>query len=201
MYRFLKTLKANYLISAILCVLFGITLVVWPDISSRVVCAGLGCVLALTGAVNLVTFFIRREGTLLAQVNMLVGIVLLVLGAWILLKPEMLIMVIPVVIGVIIVIHGVHDLMQAVELCKEKYEKWWVALLLGIATAGFGALLIYNPFEAVSTMIVLIGVMLIFDGVSDIWIISRISRTAKAVVETMEALDVDAVEVEEKDGK
>lgn len=108
-------------------------------------------------------------------------------------------MIIPVVIGVIVVIHGVHNLFQAIELCKEKYDKWWVALLLGIVTIGFGVLLIYNPFEAVSTMVVLIGVFLIFDGISDIWIISRISKTAKAVVETVAALDVEAVEVIEKD--
>lgn len=199
MYRFFKTLKANYLISAILCVLFGIMLVVWPDISSKLVCIGLGCMLVLSGVVNLIAFCARRDGTLLAQLNMLVGIVLAVLGSWITLKPEVLIMIIPVVIGVIVVIHGVHNLFQAIELYKEKYDKWWVALLLGIVTIGFGLLLIYNPFEAVSTMVVLIGVFLIFDGISDIWIISRISKTAKAVVETVAALDVEAVEVVEKD--
>lgn len=199
MYGFFKTLKANYLISAGLCVLFGITLVVWPDISSMVVCTGLGCVLALTGIVNLVTFFIRRDGTFLSQVNLLVGIVLAVLGGWIILYPEVLIRLIPVVIGVIIVLHGGHNLLQAVELCKEKYDKWWVALLLGVMTVGFGVLLICNPFEAVSTMVMLIGIFLIFDGISDIWIISRISKTAKAVVETMEALDVDAVEIADKE--
>ncbi len=199
MYGFFKTLKANYLISAGLCVLFGITLVVWPDISSMIVCTGLGCVLALTGIVNLVTFFIRRDGTFLSQVNLLVGIVLVVLGGWIILYPEVLIRLIPVVIGVIIVLHGGHNLLQAVELCKEKYDKWWVALLLGVMTVGFGVLLICNPFEAVSTMVMLIGIFLIFDGISDIWIISRISKTAKAVVETMEALDVDAVEIADKE--
>lgn len=46
MYQFFKGLKANYLISAILCILFGLTLIIWPDISSKVVCIGLGCVLA-----------------------------------------------------------------------------------------------------------------------------------------------------------
>lgn len=89
-------------------------------------------------------------------------------------------------------------MLQAAELYKEKYDKWWVALLLGIVTIGFGALLIYNPFEAVNTMIVLIGVMLIYDGISDIWIISRVSKTVRAVAETMEALEVEAVEVPDK---
>ena len=177
MYRFFKTLKANYLISAGLCILFGITLVVWPDISSRLLCVGLGCVLALTGIVHLVTF----------------------LGCWIIVYPSVLIRLIPVIIGVILTLHGGNDLLQAVQLHRGKYEKWWVAMLFGILTAGFGIFLVCNPFEAVSAVATLIGVFLIFDGISDIWIISRISRTAKAVVETMEALDVDAVEIVEKE--
>ncbi len=198
MYRFFKTLKANYLISAVLCVLFGITLVAWPDISSKLVCIGFGCVLALTGAANLITFFVRRDGSLLSQINMVAGIVLLVLGGWIIFDPGVLIRIIPVVIGAIIAVHGGHNVLQAAELYKEKYDKWWVALLLGIVTIGFGALLIYNPFEAVSTMIVLIGIMLIYDGISDIWIISRVSKTVRTVAETMEALEVEAVEVPDK---
>ncbi len=198
MYRFFKSLRANYLISAVLCVLFGITLVVWPDISSKLVCIGFGCVLALTGAANLITFFVRKDGSLLSQINMLAGIVLLVLGGWIIFDPSVLMRIIPVVIGAIIAVHGGHNVLQAAELYKEKYDKWWVALLLGIVTIGFGALLIYNPFEAVNTMIVLIGVMLIYDGISDIWIISRVSKTVRAVAETMEALEVEAVEVPDK---
>ena len=198
MYRFFKSLRANYLISAVLCVLFGITLVVWPDISSKLVCIGFGCVLALTGAANLITFFVRKDGSLLSQINMLAGIVLLVLGGWIIFDPSVLMRIIPVVIGAIIAVHGGHNVLQAAELYKEKYDKWWVALLLGIVTIGFGALLIYNPFEAVNTMIVLIGVMLIYDGISDIWIISRVSKTVRAVAETMEALEVEAVEGPDK---
>ncbi len=199
MYRFFKTLKANYLISAGLCILFGITLVVWPDISSRLLCVGLGCVLALTGIVHLVTFFIRRDGTFLSRVSFLIGIVLAVLGCWIIVYPSVLIRLIPVIIGVILTLHGGNDLLQAVQLHRGKYEKWWLAMLFGILTAGFGIFLVCNPFEAVSAVATLIGVFLIFDGISDIWIISRISRTAKAVVETMEALDVDAVEIVEKE--
>ena len=92
----------------------------------------------------------------------------------------------------VVAVHGVHNLLQALELFRNKYSKWWVALLLGALTVGLGILLICNPFEAVSTVVVLIGVFLIYDGVSDIWIISRVSKTAREIKETMEALDVEA---------
>ena len=199
MYQFFKGLRANYLLSAILCVIFGITLIVWPDISIRIVCIGLGCVLALSGLVNLITYFVARDGSFLSHINLLVGIILAVMGVWIILKPDILIMMVPIVIGVIVVVHGVHNLVQTVELCRNRYSKWWVALLLGIATIGFGVLLVVNPFEAVSTVIILIGIFLIYDGISDIWIISRVSKTAKAIKQTMDALDVEAEIISDKE--
>ena len=36
MYRFFKELKVNYILSAVFCILFGATLVVWPDVSSKI---------------------------------------------------------------------------------------------------------------------------------------------------------------------
>lgn len=192
MYQFLKGLKANYLLSAVFCILFGMLLVIWPDVSTQVVCIGLGVVLALSGVVNLVTYFVERDGRFVSQISLLVGIVLTVVGGWIILKPEVLIMIVPVIVGVIVTIHGVHNLVQALELFRNQYSKWWVALLLGIVTAGLGILLICNPFDAVSTVVMLIGIFLIYDGISDIWIISRVSKAAKDIRQTMEALDVDA---------
>lgn len=190
MYQFLKSLKMNYVASAITCIAFGLTLAIWPDISSRIVCIGVGIVLLLSGVANLVTYFTEKDGRLLSQVNLLVGIILAVLGGWVILNPGILIMVIPVVIGVIVTVHGVHNLIQALELFKNQYSKWWVALLLGMVTVGLGILLIFNPFEAVNTAIMLIGIFLIYDGISDLWIISRISKTAREIRETVKALDV-----------
>ncbi len=197
MYQFFKEIKANYILSAIFCIVFGVTLVAWPDVSSKIVCMGLGAVLALSGIVNLITFFVQRDGSLLSQINLLAGIILTVLGGWIVFSPEVLIKVVPVVIGVVVTVHGVHNLMQSLELFRNQYSKWWVALLLGAVTVGFGILLIFNPFEAVNTAVMLIGIFLIYDGLSDIWIISRVSKTAREIKETMEALDVEA-EVEER---
>ena len=40
-----------------------------------------------------------------------------------------------------------------------------------------------------------IGLFLIYDGVSDIWIISRVSHAAKQLKQEIEAVDADAKEV------
>lgn len=192
----LKKLKKNVVISAILCILLGLVLAIWPGMSMHIVCIAIGSVLILGGVVRLAESFLGRDGSMYAQINMIVGIIFTVVGIWIVIKPEKVLAIIPVIMGIVIVVHGLNDLQQAVTLCREKYDKWWIALLLGLVTVGFGALLIFRPFAALDTAVMLIGFFLVYDGVSDLWIVSRIARTAKALRQEAEALCVDAEEVE-----
>lgn len=80
-------------------------------------------------------------------------------------------------------------------LCKSRYDKWWVAFILGLLTVGFGVLLICRPFAALDTVVMLIGSFLIYDGLSNIWIISRVYKTAKRLKQEAEAVDVEADEL------
>ena len=177
--KLLKKLKTNIVISALLCILFGIVLVVWPDLSMQIVCTAVGAFLLIGGGVRLAVYFMTRDGSVYAQMNLAMGIVLAVVGVWILLQPDKVLAIIPIIVGIVIILHGVNNLRQAVTLCQEKYDKWWVVLILGLLTVGFGVLLIVRPFEALDTVVMMIGISLIFDGISDIWIVSRIYRVAK----------------------
>ena len=171
MERILKRIKANVMVSAFICMALGIILVVWPGLSVRMVCMAIGVVLVINGISRL-------------------------MGGWILFQPNTIIAMIPILVGIIIVIHGINNLQQTVSLCRSRYDKWWVALLLALITIGFGVLLIFNPFVAVDTLIRFIGLFLIYDGASDIWIMSRVSKNVREARQDMEALTVDGKEIE-----
>jgi len=189
--KLLKKLKTNIVISAVLCILLGIVLVVWPDMSMQVACATIGIVLLIGGIIRLAEYFMIRDGSMYAQMNLIMGIIIAVVGVWIMLKPDKVLAIIPIIIGIVIVLHGLNNLRQAVSLCRDQYDKWWVALALGILTVGFGLLLICRPFAALDTVVMLIGIFLIYDGISDIWIVSRLYRTAKIIRQEAEAVDVE----------
>ena len=192
----LKKLKTNIVISATLCILLGIVLVVWPDLSMQIVCTAIGAVLLIGGGVRLAVYFTAKDGSVYAQMNLIMGIILAVVGIWILLQPDKVLAIIPIIVGIVIALHGVNNLQQAISLCKEKYDKWWVALILGLLTVGFGILLVCRPFEALDTAVMMIGFFLIYDGISDIWIVSRIYRTAKTLKQEVEAIDVESQEID-----
>ena len=171
MEKILKKLKTNVLISSLLCVLLGLVLVFWPGLSIQIVCTAVGAVLMISGVVRIVSYVTARDGSMYFQVNLIFGIIFAVVGVWIVIKPAKVLAIIPIIVGIVIALHGLHNLQQAMDLCQSKYDKWWIALLLGILTIGFGILLICRPFAAIDTVVMLIGIFLIYDGLSNIWIV------------------------------
>lgn len=187
----LKKIKTNVVVSSLLCVILGLILVVRPGLSMRIVCTAVGVVLIVTGITRMIDYFAVRDGSMYSQVNLIFGIVLAVVGVWITVKPNKVLAIIPIIVGIVIVIHGLHNVKQAMELWRDKYDKWWVACIMGVLTVGFGALLVCRPFTAIDTVVMLIGIFLIYDGLSNIWIVSRIYKNAKNLRQEIEAVDVE----------
>ena len=191
----LKKVKANTILSSLLCAALGLVLVIWPDISMQIVCIAIGAVLILCGVIRLFGFFLNHDGSVYTQGNLVMGIVLVVVGIWIVATPGKVLAIIPIIVGILIVIHGVNNIQQTITLCRGKYSMWWLALIMAILTIGFGVLLITRPFAALDTVVMLIGIFLIYDGLSNVWIVSRIAKTVKMARQEAEAVDVDAHDV------
>lgn len=191
---FLKRIKANYTVSALICIVLGLVLLIWPGTTTQVVCMVLGAVLFLYGLSQVLAYAFTKEKTIVSQGMLVLGIVFLVIGTWILLKPDMIIKAVPMIVGALIVIHGLHNALQAVELKKNGYEKWWLALIFAVLTVILGVVLICMPFTVVDTVVRLIGIFLIYDGVSDIWILSRVFKTRKDKARIIDAESKDVVE-------
>lgn len=195
MTEFLKGLKVNYTASALVCVVLGLVLLIWPGTTTQIVCMLLGVVLLIYGVIQILVYLISRERSIVSQGMMLLGIIVSVIGIWILVRPEMIIMAVPVIVGILIVIRGLHNVVQAIALKKDGYESWWIACFLGVLTVGLGGVLIYNPFTVVDTIVRLIGIFLIYDGLSDMWIISRVFKVKK---EKDRVVDVEGTWVDEE---
>ena len=192
--NYIKSLKVNYSLSAVICVILGIVLLVWPGQSTQVVCMVLGIVLGGFGLIQIILYLATKEKTMVSHSMMMLGVVLAVIGGWIVLKPETIIKAVPMIVGILIVIHGFHNVVQAIDLKKMQYDNWWVALLLSLLTVALGVVLICNPFTIVDTVVRIIGAFLVYDGLSDMWILSRVFKTKK---NRDKIIDTDAVIVDE----
>lgn len=200
MKEFLKRIKTNAIITAVLCTILGGVLVVWPEVSAGAVCLALGGVLALCGIADIVVFLLNRDGTLYSGVSLFIGILLTAVGGWIMTSPGLIAVLVPIVTGALICIHGAGNLGDALTLRRHEDPRWTVALALGLVTLLLGVVLVVNPFEAFTTVVRIIGAFLVYDGLSDLWITLRVSHVVRHTVTDDEAIR-SAVDVDFKDVK
>lgn len=190
----LKRIKADVIVSALLCVALGVVIFIWPTKTIDIFCRVLAVGLIVLGAVDLVSYFLDK---LLHPFSGILGLIVLLVGVWIFLKPASVVSLIPIVIGVILVIHGIQDLKLAIEAKGNIYEKWWIMLIIALVSLVLGVLCIVNAFGMVKLATQIIGIALVYDGISDLWIVNRTVHAAKAAKEETDALDVDYKEMDE----
>ena len=106
------------------------------------------------------------------------------IGLWMFFSPQLVASIIPIAIGVLMVVHGVQDLTLAVEGKRKNANNWWSIPLMAIVNIVLGVLCICNAFGLVKIGLILIGLMLIFDGVTDMFIVHKVNRASKDVVDS-----------------
>ena len=201
MKSFLQDQRRSSLVSAGITALLGLILLIWPEWALRWLCILLGAGLAVTGAIYLLAFFQRRRQGFSLYGSLVLGIVLAALGVWLLTNPDGLLRLVQYIFGALLIFHGVIDLQGALSLmsCSRGPDRW-AALAFSALTLGLGALIVLNPFGALSAAVMLIGAGLLFDGLSDFWLIYRLSRFARqAQDEARQLFQDDVIETKGRD--
>lgn len=189
--------KGSCALSAACFVALGICLVSQPELSMVWICRLLGAALLLCGAVYAAFHFIRaKAAALVLQYDLILGIILALVGLWVLTSPVGAASLLQYILGAVLLIHGAIDLQGAWSLRRIGVRRWWAALLLGVVTAALGILILCQPFAAAQAMLMLVGCSLIYDGVSDLVLIALLYFMQKREARRIEEEAKDAVEGE-----
>ena len=164
----IQDMKHNYFVNAVIMVLLGLVLVIWPHILGVLLCYLLGGALIVMGVFQLISFLRGARLGFYNKFVMMMGIVLVLLGIWICTQPHIVLSIIPVVVGIIVLIHGLMDIQYTLDIKKAGSTKWWIALIAAILTLVVGLLLVFNPFTAYEITMVLLGIAMLYDGGSDL---------------------------------
>lgn len=163
-----KDIRKSYSVSSFITLILGIVLLVWPDLSGTLMCYMLGGALILMGATQLLIYIKGNKQELSGRFKMMMGIVLALLGVWICAKPEIVLGLIPAVLGIVLLMHAVQDLSYTIQIKNSGVERWWVALIATLITFVLAVFLIIHPFLAFEIAMIYIGIGLIYNGISDL---------------------------------
>lgn len=180
--------KAAVTLPAVICIIAGMLVMIWPAQTSMLLCRALAFILLIMGIANILTYLADQKGR---RFMLFVGGILTVLGLVILVRPSLILQILSIVIGVVLILHGLKD-MQLVAQGKEYEEKqWWLPSLFSTVTIVLGVSIIWNYLQTAVVIMWLLGLALVFDGISALVILEQVSRAQKAARQEEEAIDVE----------
>ena len=175
--QFRKSKMTGGIVSAVL----GAVLLFWPGLTMAMICQFVGAALALIGIITIVSYFTQSDDMPFKSGSLIAGIPLALLGLFIFLRPQLLIEFIPVVIGVIVLLDGIANLFETMSIMKAGNSKWWVSLIFAVLTILCGLVLVFRPFSVARTLMRVIGAVTLYNGLSDIFIASRMKSAIKDI--------------------
>lgn len=191
----MKSFTNNRIIFAVGAAILGIILLIWPATSLIIMAKCIGALVAIGGLAAAYQFY-KDHDSPAKSLLLVMAAVMIICGAVIFLHPEELVKLIPMIMGILVLISGLINLGETFTLSKKRYSRWWLSLIIAVITIGAGLFLITRAFSLAALITRIAGGILLFDGLSDLWVISRVHKADKDA----QAVDVQAEEVKPEAG-
>lgn len=172
-----KKWKWQEISSALLMVVAGLVLLFMPELTLKTIANVVGIIIMMIGAVFLISYFVRRSLDS-GNYDLVKGLIIVGAGIFICVKSELVVSVLPVLLGIGVVVSGILKLQHALDLRKMGYDTWMRIGITAAISIFIGLLVIMNPFSTVAWLMRFIGIGFIFSGVTDLITTIYVSKKA-----------------------
>lgn len=172
----LKEMKWSAVLRSAAYFILGIILILFPDTTARTLCYIGGGAVVVVGVVTLIAYQFRELEIRYYRNDFVVGLIEVLLGLFCIYKANLLIALLPFILGIFVVISGFCKLQNGLDVKRMGHANWYVFVLLAIVNIVFGIILLWNPFAAATIMYIVIGIGLVFSGTTDLILTIMISR-------------------------
>lgn len=197
--KMLKELKWEAILTGVLYILLGIVALVIPETMQKTLGYLIGIILIVAGLVSIICYLLRDARENYYHNEFVFGLVGMVVGAAVLYKVEVIISLIPFILGILVLFSGCSKLQDAIDLKRLSYGSWAGMLVVAAINIILGIVLICNPFKAAIVLFRVLGVGLILSGASDCFSTIYFARKLRRFKQEQDALDSTFEEVDPKD--
>ena len=177
--KLLKSIRKEYIVSSAIIILLGIILAFFPTASTKFLCYGVAAFFILMGVVVTIKYCRSLDKGFLETMSLVAGILIGLLGFYILVKPLALASILWLVFGIIMVVDGIYKIMHAISLGKNGATRWWTVLIIAAITTLLGLIVVFKSEAVAIGFIRFIGIAFIVDGIADIFSTIYLSKVIK----------------------
>lgn len=165
----MRIAKIGYIVMSVMFCIAGALFIALPDISITMIGISMGIAMIAFGIVKLVGYFSRDLFRLAFQFDLELGILLLVLGLIVLIRPDDLMSFICIALGISILTDGLFKVQIALDSKRFGIKSWWVILALAVVAGTIGVFLIFRSAKSAQFLTVLLGVSILAEGILNLY--------------------------------
>lgn len=163
-----QRIKNSYIIIAVAYVVFGLSLLIKPEMSTNIICFAVGALCLIYSVATLIKYFIGDKKRYYVEPNFILPVLMLVFGLVIIFKPSVIVSILPVVVGIVMIVSGVIKLQDSFNLKKYAFAKWWTVLIFAFVSVILGVVILINPFGTGLLFTRIVGLFFTIDGLLNI---------------------------------
>lgn len=200
----LKKFVHGEIISFIFYILFGLCLIFVPTHMVNMICKILfGVVLMGVGGYNIYRYVGEKASTTI--LDLFSGVIVFVLGAFLFFNPQVVVKLLPFLLGAFILVDSIWTLRGAFRLYKRSRKEWKLLLIGGLVFIALAVVLLVNPFVKVTHTVIFAGWVFLCNGVADMvlfFLLKHGMKKADEAVQVVEAtVEKDASQIADKSGQ
>lgn len=186
----IRKMNITSIIFSIIFILIGSFLLARPEDAIHLVSYALGIILIVWGVISVITFFTDKESQNYLDFGFIVGVFVLIFGIIILVKPDTIASIIPLLLGIWMLINGVTKLSYSLTLNNNKSAL--SSIIISLIIVLLGILLIINPFQGAKKIVQILGISILVYSLLDLIECFSIKRVMKKVKKIENNIVIDA---------
>jgi uncharacterized membrane protein HdeD (DUF308 family) len=183
-----RNVNWSSVIGSLIMAVIGILVILYPEVTGDVAASILGIGAILFGGVYVLLYFFKDLHESLFSEEFVIGLTAIIFGVVVLTKRDLIISLIPVILGLVILISGFSKLQRGVVAKRIGYESSTIYLALAAVSIVLGIIVMFflNGEDMRNALFILIGIGLIYSGATDLFANFFLAAKFNAFVKSFE---------------
>lgn len=176
---FFRKMQRSYIIMAVAYVVFGLSLLIKPELSTTVICYAIGAVCVIYAVANLIKYFTGSMNRMYIEPDFVLSVIICVFGIVTIVRPSVIISILPFIVGIVLVFSGLIKVQDGINLKRFNYDRWFLVLGFAVISVILGIVVLLNPFGTGLLFTRIVGLFFTVDGVLSISSIVMLRKNGK----------------------